>query len=215
MVKRLYNPKTFDYWKKVIAPHFPPLRYVFVCRYVCVHAPVDVLVLVGVVGVVGGFMCRPVIWWHLQALPMQQCGWHCGSLRRIVSFSFFSRKNVISSPAASLHMGSLHPAVVFIITAVLLFLFFLFFLFFWLYLTALNCCSPDCFIIFIFWSVSVGWSDVNRSRRCEVTTVTRHLHLFLLCLLENKRGGGVFFVLFLFCFFQKKKGIKIKCSKMS
>ena len=107
--------------KKVIAPHLPSLRYVCVCRYVCVHAPVDVHVLGGAGG---GFMCRPVIWWHLQALPMQQCGWHCGSLHRIVSFSFFffSQKNVISSLAASLHMGSLHPAVVFIITAVLFFL---------------------------------------------------------------------------------------------
>lgn len=95
------------------------------------------------------------------------------------------------------------------------FVFFVFFLFFWLYLTALNCCSPGCFIIFIFWSVSVGWSDVNRSRRCEVTTLTRHLHLFLLCLLENKRGGVFFFCFVLFVFFQKKKGIKIKCSKMS
>lgn len=51
----------------------------------------------------------------------------------------------ISSLAASLHMGSLHPAVVFIITAV-----FSVVLFLWLYLTALNCCSPGCFNYYYF-----------------------------------------------------------------
>ena len=39
--------------KKVIAPHLPSLRYVCVCRYVCVHAPVDVHVLGGA----GGGLC--------------------------------------------------------------------------------------------------------------------------------------------------------------
>lgn len=136
--------------------------------------------------------CHPVIWWHLQALPMQQCGWHCCSLHRVANLSlffiFFSPPNIISSLAASLHMCSLHPAVVFIITAVFLF---------WLYLTALNCCSPGCFSF--FFCVSVGWrcewsfeSDVNCSRRCELTTLMRHLHLCCAYL----KTRGIFFFLF-------------------
>lgn len=43
----------------------------------------------------------------------------------------------------------------------------------------------------------------NAQRRCETTTLTRHLHLKL-CLLENK--GVRFFFL--------KQGIKIKCSNV-
>lgn len=214
MVKRLYNPKTFDYWKKVIAPHFPSMRYVCVCRYVCVHAPVDVHVLVGVVVVGGGGVYVPPC--HLVAptgfanatvwVTLRQFAPH-----RLIFF-FFSKKRYFFTGSVSAY--GLTPSCC-CFHHYCCFVFFVFFLFFWLYLTALNCCSPGCFIIFIFWSVSVGWSDVNRSRRCEVTTLTRHLHLFLLCLLENKRGGVFFFCFVLFVFFQKKKGIKIKCSKMS
>lgn len=101
---------------------------------VCVHALIDVHVVGGVVVCV--------------ALSSGGTHWLCqcdsvGDIAAVCTASshFFPSQNVISSLAAFLHMGSLHPAVVvFIITAVF------FVLFFWLYLTALNCCSPGCFI---------------------------------------------------------------------
>lgn len=118
--------------------------------------------------------------------------------------SNFSSLNVIPP----LHMGSLHPAVVFIITAVF---FICFVLFLWLYLTALNCCSPGCFSNVLFLKCERGGrscgSDVNRSRRCEVSAPTKHLHL-LLCLLENKRGS-----LFYFLFKARFKNMMFKCHR--
>lgn len=112
----IQSKNIWPYWK-VNAPHLPSIQYWCVCICMCAHSRWCAC------GGWGGCMCRPVIWWHLQALPMQQCGCHYGSLHCIVSFIFFPR-NAISSLAVSLHMGSLHPAVVFIITAV--FFFFLF-----------------------------------------------------------------------------------------
>lgn len=101
-VKRLYNPER-NIWRRYW--RLPPW---LCCESVCPRWCAC--------GGRGARMRRHVIWWHLQALPMQQCGWHCGSLHHIVSFfCFFCLENVISSLAASLHMGSLHPAVVFII----------------------------------------------------------------------------------------------------
>lgn len=82
-------------------------------------APVDVHVVGGVVVRVG--FCVPPC--HLVAPTGSANATVWVTLRqflhRIVSifFSFFPQ-NVLSSPAASLHMDSLHPAVVFIITAV-------------------------------------------------------------------------------------------------
>lgn len=100
------------YWK-VNAPHFPSLG-VFICECVCAHAPIDVHVVGGVVVCValssGGTYRR---------LPRQQCGCHCGSLHRIVSFS--SSWNVISSLAASLCIWA--HSILLLFSSLLLFLF--------------------------------------------------------------------------------------------
>lgn len=101
------------------------------------------------------YMCRPVIWWHLQALPMQQCGWHCSSLHHIVSFLcvyFFTG----SASAYGL------PSSCCCFHHYCCFFFPLFFvLFLWLYLTALNCCSPGCFFFSFYFLKSVRWSCWN------------------------------------------------------
>lgn len=152
----------------------------------------------------GGRTCRPVIWWHLRALPTHQFGGHYGSLRCVVIFSFSQKK------AASLYTGCFPSS--------LLFSFFWFFsvLFLWLYLTALNCCSPGCFYYYYYFvlflkcecGVVVGAMS-NAQRRCETTTLTRHLHLKL-CLLENKGVRNFFSFLFLFKARYKNKMFKCR-----
>lgn len=172
MVKRLCNPKTFGrntdavFFVVVVLcfspPPPPPLRQ---CVCTCARA-------------------RPVIWWHLQALPMQQCGWHCGSLHHIV---YFLSQNVISSLAASLHMGSLHPAVVFITTAVegIFFSPFIFPVLF--YLTALNCCSPSYFDFFF------KWSACGLEMQCPVKQPSPRFFFFSFAVLTWKQMGETFF----------------------
>lgn len=86
-----------------------PLRCVSVT--VCVHAPVDVHVVGGVVECAtlssGG---------NYRLCQCNSVGDIVAACAALSQFFFFPR-NVISSLAAFLHMGSLHPAVVFIITA--------------------------------------------------------------------------------------------------
>lgn len=105
------------------------------CLYVCAHAPIDVRVVGGVV--VCAALSSGGTYRLCQCNSVGDTAAVCTALSHLLFL-----QNVISSLAASLHMGSLHPAVVFIITAVFRF----FVLFLWLYLTALNCCSPGCFL---------------------------------------------------------------------
>lgn len=95
------------------------------------------------------FAC-PVIWWHLQALPTQQCGWHCSSLHHVVSFWSW---NVISSLAAPLHMGSPPPSCCCFDRCCCFSLFIFWNVLFWLCLTALNCCTPGSFFFNLYFFV--------------------------------------------------------------
>lgn len=80
----------------------------------CVHAPADVHVVGGVVLRMG--CCVPPC--HLVAPSGSANATVWVTLRQFAPRRLIFLKNVLSSLAASLHMGSLHPAVVFIITAV-------------------------------------------------------------------------------------------------
>lgn len=122
-VKRLYNPKTFD----IETPKNERSTFlltlcvcVCVCVNVCAHAPIDVHVVGGVVA------CAALSSGGTYRLC--QCN-SVGDTAAVCTASshFLFLENVISSLAASLHMGSLHPAVVFIITAVFVFFCFVFF----------------------------------------------------------------------------------------
>ncbi|MEQ2243722.1 hypothetical protein ILYODFUR_009747 [Ilyodon furcidens] len=118
MVKRLYNPKTiWQRWRRANISS-SSLRCMRVC--VCVRARVS--------SAPAGF-ANATVW-----VTLQQFAPH------LLIFFGGGSLNVISSVAASLHMGSFHPAVVFITAAA--FLFVLNVLFLWLCLTTLNCCSP-------------------------------------------------------------------------
>ncbi|CAJ1067120.1 Hypothetical predicted protein [Xyrichtys novacula] len=104
MVKRLYNPETFDTEIQVNAPQSP----LDVRVYVCVHTPIDVHVVGGVV------VCAVLS----SGGTYRLC--QCNSVGDIAAVctasSHFFLGNVLSSLVASLHIGSLHP-VVLIITA--------------------------------------------------------------------------------------------------
>lgn len=94
-----------------------PLICVRVCIQVCVHAPLNVHVLGGVVvcaALSSGGTYKPC-----------QCN-SVGDTAAVcyASSLLFSRNVIFLSLAVFLHMGSLHPAVVFIITAVFFLLLF-------------------------------------------------------------------------------------------
>lgn len=69
-----------------------------VCARVCVCAGVCLCVCV----------FRPIIWWYLQALPVQQCEEHYSSFCSIASF-FFTLKQK-SAPPTHTHPHATHPA---------------------------------------------------------------------------------------------------------
>lgn len=131
-------------------------------------------------------MCRPVIWWRLQALPMQQCGWHCGSLHCIVSFLF--SRNVFFFLHWQCFCIWAH-SILLLLSSLLLF--FSVILFLWLYLTALNCCSPAGFFLYIYFGVQL-WEW------CQLLTPLWINHPDdtspFFAVLTWKHWGGIFFL---------------------
>lgn len=70
-------------------------------------------------------------------------------------------------------------------------------LYLWLYLTALNCCSPGCFlkVLLHFWSVSVGWILWERCQPLK-TLWSNHpdkTSPSFCCAYLKTKGGDIFF----------------------
>lgn len=138
MVKRLNNPETLDTEINVNALYFPPLRCV--CMYVCTP-PFMCMWWVGWMYVLSCHLVAPTgfakatVW-----VTLRQFAPH------LLFFFSFAKRHFFTGSVST--YGLTPSCCCFHHYCWFIFYFYLFFLVFWLYLTALNCCSPGCIFIF-------------------------------------------------------------------